>query len=61
METVKFIKNYIHPWRWREMTVVSLELPGNAAIDIKLICAKLVEDQRFTSVGVFRKIIEHYI
>ena len=43
------------------MTVVSLELPGNAAIDIKLICAKLVEDERFISVGVSRNIIEHYI
>ena len=38
-----------------------LELPGNAAIDIKLICAKLVEDERFTRVGVLRNIIEHYI
>ena len=55
METVKFIKNYIHPWRWREMTVVSLELPGNAAIDIKLICAKLVEEERFIRDGIVGK------
>ena len=28
--------------------------------DIKLICAKLVEAERFISVGVLRNIIEHY-
>ena len=29
------------------MAVVSAEMPGNAAIDIKLICAKLVENLGF--------------
>ena len=42
------------------MSIVSLELPGNAEIDIKLICANLVEDERFIRVGVIRNIIEHY-
>ena len=57
MDNLAGFKNNIHPCR--EINVVSLELPGNAAIDIKLICAKLVEDERFISVGVVRNIIEH--